>query len=183
LLSCLFVRGCYRCRLCAVVLTSSRCPHVQHAFPNSCWCFAIGRGRGLPATRDCARNLCQFRARRAHLAHVRNLSSNCWADTSGPGACRSVLLRLASPSGMSFTRQIFCSVYASSSRWSSSSSVLSALPANGARWTCSLSNLEHRHEYWVQFCYRWLLHLGLRADNLRLRKHAVSELAHYAKVR
>jgi glycyl-tRNA synthetase len=46
---------------------------------------------------------------------------------------------------------------------------------------CTERSASLWHDYWVQFCYRWLLHLGLRSENLRLRKHAVSELAHYAK--
>jgi len=36
-------------------------------------------------------------------------------------------------------------------------------------------------DYWKDFCYKWLLSLGLKAENLRLRDHAKEELSHYSK--
>ncbi len=34
--------------------------------------------------------------------------------------------------------------------------------------------------YWKDFCYQWLLDLGLRADHIRLRDHSAEELSHYS---
>lgn len=34
--------------------------------------------------------------------------------------------------------------------------------------------------YWKDFCYNWLLKLGLKADSLKLRDHAKEELSHYS---
>ena len=36
-------------------------------------------------------------------------------------------------------------------------------------------------EYWRGFCRDWLLNLGLREENLRLRDHEPEELSHYSK--
>jgi len=36
-------------------------------------------------------------------------------------------------------------------------------------------------EYWRAFCKDWLLNLGLREENLRLRDHAPEELSHYSR--
>jgi glycyl-tRNA synthetase len=36
------------------------------------------------------------------------------------------------------------------------------------------------YERWIEERYQWYLHLGIRKENLRLRKHADDELAHYA---
>ena len=36
-------------------------------------------------------------------------------------------------------------------------------------------------EYWREFCYKWLLSLGMKSDNLRLRDHSADELSHYSK--
>ncbi len=36
-------------------------------------------------------------------------------------------------------------------------------------------------QYWVERRFQWYLHLGVRAENLRLRWHDPDELAHYAK--
>jgi len=36
-------------------------------------------------------------------------------------------------------------------------------------------------DYWRGFCRDWLLSLGLREENLRLRDHAKEELSHYSK--
>ena len=35
--------------------------------------------------------------------------------------------------------------------------------------------------YWKDFCKSWLLSLGMREDNLRLRDHSQQELSHYSK--
>jgi glycyl-tRNA synthetase len=34
--------------------------------------------------------------------------------------------------------------------------------------------------YWKDFCYKWLLKLGLTAENLKLRDHQKEELSHYS---
>jgi len=34
--------------------------------------------------------------------------------------------------------------------------------------------------YWKDFCHRWLLDLGLKEENIRLRDHAPEELSHYS---
>ena len=34
--------------------------------------------------------------------------------------------------------------------------------------------------YWKEFCYNWLLNLGIRKDSLRLRDHDPEELSHYS---
>ena len=36
-------------------------------------------------------------------------------------------------------------------------------------------------EYWRAFCHNWLLNLGIKDENLRLRDHAKEELAFYSK--
>lgn len=36
------------------------------------------------------------------------------------------------------------------------------------------------HQRWIEERYNWYLKLGMRAENLRLRKHGKDELAHYA---
>ncbi len=41
-------------------------------------------------------------------------------------------------------------------------------------------NAEKAHEEWVDTRYQWYLKLGISKENLRLRKHAKDELAHYA---
>lgn len=35
-------------------------------------------------------------------------------------------------------------------------------------------------EYWQDFCENWLLNLGMKAENIRLRKHDEDELSHYS---
>lgn len=35
-------------------------------------------------------------------------------------------------------------------------------------------------QYWRQFCYDWLLSIGMRTDNLRLRDHDQEQLSHYS---
>ncbi len=40
---------------------------------------------------------------------------------------------------------------------------------------------EEWHQRWVQARFQWYLDLGIRKENLRLRRHEPDELAHYAK--
>lgn len=40
---------------------------------------------------------------------------------------------------------------------------------------------EEAHKYWVQERFNWYLRFGMKRDNLRLRPHEKTELAHYAK--
>jgi glycyl-tRNA synthetase len=42
-------------------------------------------------------------------------------------------------------------------------------------------NDDEWHEYWVNLRFEWYLRHGIRKENLRLRVHETSELAHYAK--
>jgi len=35
-------------------------------------------------------------------------------------------------------------------------------------------------KHWRDFCYNWLLNLGMKGQNLRLREHSKQELAHYS---
>ena len=35
-------------------------------------------------------------------------------------------------------------------------------------------------EYWRNYCYKWLLTLGIKEENLRLRDHDKAELSHYS---
>lgn len=34
--------------------------------------------------------------------------------------------------------------------------------------------------YWKEFCYQWLLGLGIKAENLKMRDHTKEELSHYS---
>ena len=36
------------------------------------------------------------------------------------------------------------------------------------------------HEYWKNFCKNWLLNLGMKEENMRLRDHSKEELSHYS---
>lgn len=40
---------------------------------------------------------------------------------------------------------------------------------------------EEWFDYWVQERFKWYLKLGIKKENLRIREHTPSELAHYAK--
>ena len=42
------------------------------------------------------------------------------------------------------------------------------------------SDLEW-YEYWKKYCENWLLNLGMKKENLRLREHSKEELSHYSK--
>lgn len=37
------------------------------------------------------------------------------------------------------------------------------------------------YKYWQDFCFKWIVDLGVKADNLRLREHDLEELSHYSK--
>lgn len=41
-------------------------------------------------------------------------------------------------------------------------------------------SLEH-YQNWQTFCWEWLLSLGIKAENLRMREHSEEELSHYSK--
>ena len=41
------------------------------------------------------------------------------------------------------------------------------------------SDLEW-HKYWKEFCENWLLNLGMKKENIRLRDHSPEELSHYS---
>ena len=36
------------------------------------------------------------------------------------------------------------------------------------------------HKYWKEFCENWLLSLGMKKENIRLRDHSLEELSHYS---
>ena len=36
------------------------------------------------------------------------------------------------------------------------------------------------HKYWKEFCEKWLLDLGIKKENIRLRDHSKEELSHYS---
>lgn len=36
------------------------------------------------------------------------------------------------------------------------------------------------YDYWKEFCFNWLLDLGVKKDNLRIREHDQEELSHYS---
>jgi len=36
------------------------------------------------------------------------------------------------------------------------------------------------HKYWKEFCEKWLLDLGMKKENMRLRDHSKEELSHYS---
>ncbi len=36
------------------------------------------------------------------------------------------------------------------------------------------------HKYWKEFCKNWLLNLGIKEENIRLRDHSKEELSHYS---
>ncbi len=41
------------------------------------------------------------------------------------------------------------------------------------------SDLEW-HKYWKEFCENWLINLGMKKENIRLRDHSPEELSHYS---
>ena len=46
---------------------------------------------------------------------------------------------------------------------------------------CSPGEDEKWFNYWKEFCKNWLLSLGIKEENLRLRDHSPEELSHYSK--
>lgn len=46
---------------------------------------------------------------------------------------------------------------------------------------CEPGTDMHWYTYWKEFCEAWLLSLGMKRENLRLREHAKEELSHYSK--
>ncbi len=46
---------------------------------------------------------------------------------------------------------------------------------------CKPGEDEEWYDYWLDFSKNWLLSLGLREDNIRLRQHSQEELSHYSK--
>lgn len=46
---------------------------------------------------------------------------------------------------------------------------------------CEPGTDMHWYSYWKEFCEAWLLSLGMKRENLRLREHAKEELSHYSK--
>lgn len=36
------------------------------------------------------------------------------------------------------------------------------------------------YDYWKEYCFNWLLDLGVKKDNLRIREHEQAELSHYS---
>ncbi len=45
---------------------------------------------------------------------------------------------------------------------------------------CSPSEHLQWYDYWKKFCNEWLLSMGLKEDNLRIRDHDPEELSHYS---
>ena len=48
-------------------------------------------------------------------------------------------------------------------------------------WFCAPDDAARWFEFWTQARLEWWKSLGVRADNLTLRKHDADELAHYAR--
>ncbi len=48
------------------------------------------------------------------------------------------------------------------------------------QYFCDPAHSQQAQKDWVQFCFDWLLKLGIRPSHLRLREHSGTELAHYA---
>lgn len=46
---------------------------------------------------------------------------------------------------------------------------------------CLQQDAAQHFEFWQDFCYQWLLDLGLQKNLLRCRKHENNELSHYSK--
>ena len=102
---------------------------------------------------DGAGHLCELRQRAAHHA---------------PASCRSASARSASRSATRSHRATSLSARVNSSRWSWSSS------ASRARTSSGLPTGSG-------FCKQWLLSLGMKEENLRLRDHDPEELCFYSK--
>ena len=46
---------------------------------------------------------------------------------------------------------------------------------------CKPGSDDHWFDYWQNFCFEWLKNVGLKEENLKLRKHEKEELSHYSK--
>lgn len=46
---------------------------------------------------------------------------------------------------------------------------------------CKPGTQKEWFEYWVDFCFNWLIHIGLKKENLRIRQHSKEELAFYSE--
>ena len=78
-----------------------------------------------------------------------------------------------------------------SARWARPSATRSpratspSVPVNLSRWSCEFfckpgTDLEW-FAYWKDYCKNWLLSLGIKEENLRLRDHEPAELAFYSR--
>lgn len=45
---------------------------------------------------------------------------------------------------------------------------------------CHPEESGHKYKYWVEYCHRWLMNLGLTDTSIRLKEYTPKELAHYA---
>ena len=118
-----------------------------------------GRDGGL-GQRRC---ICALKRRRAS-------SSTSRISSAPPAAkCPSASRRSARASATRSRPATSPSAPASLSRWSWSSS---ASPATDLRLVCTTGSA---------FCRDWLIGLGMREENLRLRDHEPEELSHYSK--
>ncbi|NLM04416.1 MAG: glycine--tRNA ligase [Clostridiales bacterium] len=46
---------------------------------------------------------------------------------------------------------------------------------------CKPGEDQEWYEYWLNFCKNWLISLGIKEENIRLREHKKEELSHYSK--
>ena len=58
-------------------------------------------------------------------------------------------------------------------------------PGNSSRWSCEFfckpdTDLDWFY-YWKDYCKNWLLSLGMKEENMRLRDHEQEELSFYSK--
>ncbi|MBU7595708.1 glycine--tRNA ligase [Metabacillus halosaccharovorans] len=45
---------------------------------------------------------------------------------------------------------------------------------------CKPNEAQYWYNYWKDFCYKWLLSLGMSNENIKLREHDKQELSHYS---
>jgi glycyl-tRNA synthetase len=45
---------------------------------------------------------------------------------------------------------------------------------------CKPGTEKEWFEYWKKFCYNWLINLGIKEENLKMRDHSQEELSHYS---
>lgn len=46
---------------------------------------------------------------------------------------------------------------------------------------CKPGTQKEWFDYWVDFCFNWLVYIGLKKENLRIRQHSKEELAFYSE--